>query len=251
MGREWKTEWMKVKYRKIGLMLAIFLGIIILWMLWGMEDMPPEQIWDGYRMSFLQLALIDTILLPTMIAMLASRLCDTEIKGDTLKLLCTMEKKGRLFDMKLLMGAVYLGIFMIVQIFLILGLGFFFGYGRPLDPMHLLCFVLEIYVVSLGVYLLQQILSFFSSNQIIPLAAGLFGSFIGLFAWFFPGNPIRKIFIWGFYSQLCFINYNWDESTRITTYYDVPFDTASFCLLAAVLFVGYILGKLLFLRKEL
>jgi len=251
MLREWKTEWMKVRYRKIGLMLLAFLGLIVLWILWTESDAPAEQIWDGYRMIFMQLPLIDTILMPTMIAMLASRLCDAEVKGDTLKLLCTMERKGRLFDMKLLMGSVYLGLFMLAEILFILGLGLICGYGRPLNPMHLLYFMLEVYAVSLVVYLLQQVLSFFFENQILPLAAGLFGSFIGLFAWFFPGNPIRKVFIWGFYSQLCFINYNWDENTRIMTYYDVPFDWASFALLMSVLVVGYAAGKMLFLRKEL
>lgn len=251
MIREWKTEWMKVRYRKIGLMLLAFLGIVFLWSLWGIQDVSEDQIRDGYRMLFLQIPLIDTILLPIMIAMLASRLCDAEVKGDTLKLLCTMERKGRLFDMKLLMGAVYLGLFMGAEILFILGTGQIMGYERPLEPRHMVFFVLEVYVVSLAVYLLQQVLSFFFENQIIPLAVGILGSFIGLFAWFFPGNPMRKLLIWGFYSQLGFINYTWDETTRITTYYNVPFDTGSFILLLVILAVGYAVGKILFLRKEL
>ena len=49
MRREWKCEWMKVRYRKIGLILSAFLGIIILWIVWAVRDAPPEEIWDGYR----------------------------------------------------------------------------------------------------------------------------------------------------------------------------------------------------------
>lgn len=251
MGREWKTEWMKVRYRKIGLMLLAFLVLITLWVVWALGDISEEQIWDGYRMMFLQIPLLDTTLMPTMIAMLASRLCDAEVKGDTLKLLCTMERKGRLFDMKLLMGAVYLGAFVAAELVIMLALGWLYGFGRPLEPIQIVYFLLEVYVVSLAVYLLQQVLSFFFENQIIPLAAGLFGSFVGLFAWFFPGNPIRKIFIWGFYSQLCFINYDWDRAARITTYYDIPFDRGSLILLLVILAAGYAVGKSLFLRKEL
>lgn len=251
MWREWKTEWIKVRYRKIGLLLAAFWGLIALWILWAVYDAPPEQIWDGYRMSFLQIPLMDTILMPTMTAMLASRLCDAEVKGDTLKLLCTMERKGRLFDMKLLMGAVYLGAFVAAEILLLFAVGRFFGYGRPMEPIHLLYFVMQVYMVSLVILLFQQILSFFFENQIIPLASGLFGSFLGLFLWFFPGSPMRKLFIWGYYSVLCFVNYDWDEKTRITTYYDVPFDTGSLCLLLLILIIGYIAGKMLFLRKEI
>lgn len=251
MRREWKTEWMKVRYRKIGLLIAAFLGLIVLWVIWALSDAPAEQIWDGYRMMFLQISLMDTILLPTMIAMLTSRLCDAEVKGDTLKLLCTMEKKGRLFDMKLLMGAVYLAAFVAAEVCMILAAGVLYGYGRPLESVHILYFVTGIYLVSLAVLLLQQVLSFFFENQILPLAAGLFGSFVGLFCWFFPGSPVRKCFLWGFYSLFCFINYDWDETTRIVTYYNVSFDTGSMMLLLVILVLGYGFGKMMFLRKEI
>lgn len=251
MWREWKTEWMKVRYRKIGLTLAAFLVLITLWVMWAVHDAPMEQIEDGYRMSFMQFPLIDTILMPTMIAMLASRLCDAEVKGDTLKLLCTMERKGRLFDMKLLMGAVYLALFVLAEIGVMLGIGKVLGYVRPVEAIHLAYFVIQIYLVSFVIYLFQQVLSFFFVNQIIPLASGLFGSFVGLFCWFFPGNPMRKLFIWGYYSLFCFINYEWDEKTRIITYYDVPFDTGSLVLLLVILVAGYMAGKSLLLRKEI
>lgn len=252
MGREWKTEWMKVKYRRIGWILAAFFALVVLWILWAVDDASAEQIWDGYRMLFLQIPLMDTILMPTMTAMLASRLCDAEVKGDTLKLLCTMERKGRLFDMKLLMGAVYLAFFVGAELILIFALGKFYGYGRPLEPVQLLLFVLQIYMVSLTVYLFQQLLSFRFENQILPLAAGLLGSFLGLFSWFFPEGIVWKRFlIWAYYSLLGFINYTWDEQTRITTYYNVSFDTVSFLLLVLILLAGYAAGKLWFVRKEI
>lgn len=251
MWREWKTEWMKVRYRKIGLILGAFLVLIVLWVLWAERDAPPEQIADGYRMSFLQFSLIDTTLMPTMIAMLASRLCDAEVKGDTLKLLCTMEKKGRLFDMKLFMGSVYLALFVLAEIGIIIAIGNLQGYARPMEMVHLGYFIIQIYLVSLVIYLFQEVLSFFYENQIIPLAAGLFGSFVGLFCWFFPSNPLRKLFIWGYYSLFCFINYNWDEKTRIMTFYDVPFDTGSLVLFLVIFAAGYLGGKALFLRKEI
>ncbi len=251
MWREWKAEWIKVRYRHMGAILAAFLILVAVWSMWALSDAPPGQVWDGYRMLFLQISLMDTILLPTMIAMLASRLCDTEVKGVTLKLLCTMERKGRLFDMKLLMGAFYLACFVGTEVILMFVLGRLYGFVRPVEPVHLLYFVSGIYLVSLAVYLFQQVLSFFFENQIFPLAAGLFGSFVGLFCWFFPGSPIRKCFLWGFYSLFCFINYDWDKETRIITYYNVPFDTGSMCHLLVILAVGYILGKALFLRKEI
>lgn len=96
MVREWKVEWMKTRYRGIGWIVLAFFGLIVLWSFWALHDIPRSQAEDGFRMLFMQIPLMDTILMPTMIAMLASRLCDAEVKGSTLKLLCTLEKKGAL-----------------------------------------------------------------------------------------------------------------------------------------------------------
>ena len=108
MLREWKTEWMKLRRRKVELLLLAFLGFTFLWCAWILSDADAEALEDGYRWIFSNLSIINTILLPTMLAMLASRICDMEIKGNTLKLICTMENKGRLFDMKFLTGSLYL-----------------------------------------------------------------------------------------------------------------------------------------------
>lgn len=251
MWREWKTEWMKVRYRKIGLIVLAFLGLIVLWIAWILSRNDAEQLQDGYEMLFMNLSLIDTILMPTMIAMLGSRLCDAEVKGDTLKLLCTMEKKGRLFDMKLLTGASYLAVFVLLQAVQIFLTGRLYGFPGTAKPVWYVYFVLQIYTVSMLVLLLQVVLSFFFENQILPLAAGLFGSFVGLFSWFFPNrHPLKFLFLWAYYSELCFMGQDWDRETRISTFYDVPFPFPVLCLLLALLLAGYLAGKQLFLRKE-
>jgi hypothetical protein len=250
----WKTEWMKLRHRKIGFLLLVFFAVEMLWILWEVSDAHAEMIRDGYRMVFIQFELLNSLLMPTMISMLASRLCDAEVKGNNLKLLCTMEPKGRLFHMKLLVGSVYLAIFTAGQIALIMGMGKYYGFTRPLEPVHLFFFVVETYVVGLAILLLQVVLSFFFENQILPLATGIFGSFIGLFSWFLHGTfaeNMKKMILWAYYSLLCVINYNWDEETRITTYYSVPFPIGTFCLLLSMLVVGYAVGKLLFLKKEI
>lgn len=251
MWREWKTEWIKVRYRRIGLIIAAFLGLIFMWISWALQDLPQDQIDDGFRLMFLQLPMLDTILMPTMIAMLASRLCDAEVKGDTLKLLCTLEKKGRLFDMKILTGVCYVTVFVAVETAMIFLENKVHGFVRPLNPVQLLYFILQIYVVSLAVLLLQICLSFFFENQIFPLAAGLFGSFAGLFAWFFRNGFLKRCLLWGYYSQLCFIINDWNPETRIVTYHDAPFDYLSLCILLLILAAEYTVGKRLFLRKEI
>lgn len=252
MWREWKTEWMKVRYRKIGLIVLAFLGLIVLWVSWILSRNDIEELTDGYQMLFMNLPLIDTILMPTMIAMLGSRLCDVEVKGDTLKLLCTMEKKGRLFDMKLLTGAFYLAVFVLLQTVQIFLTGRLYGFPGTAEPVWYVYFALQIYPVSMLILLLQVILSFFYENQILPLAAGLFGSFVGLFSWFFPNsNPLKILFLWAYYSELGFMAQDWDPATRISTFYDTPFPFPMLCLILALLLAGYLAGKQLFLRKEI
>ncbi len=251
MQREWRTEWIKVRYRKVGLLLMAFLMLIFLWVSWALSRNTKEEMADGYRMIFLQLPMIHTILAPTMLAMLASRLCDAEVKGDTLKLLCTLEHKGRLFDMKLLMGACYLALFVFAEVGILFIQGAIYHFQRPLEPVQILFFVFQIYLVSFAIFLLQVVLSFFFENQILPLAIGLLGSFVGLFSWFFANGIGKLVLIWAYYSQLCFVAFDWEKETRVITYYNKPFDVFSFVLLIVLLVAGYVIGKSLFLRKEI
>ena len=129
MIREWKTERMKVRGWKIGLILLAFLALVALWTTWALHGIPKEQMDDGYWMMLLQIPLMD--------------------KGDTLKLLYTLQRKEHVFDIKLLMGTVYLTLFVAAEAGLIFLQGARLGFARPMDPVQLLYFVLQIYAVCL------------------------------------------------------------------------------------------------------
>ncbi len=110
-------------------------------------------------------------------------------------------------------------------------------------------FGVSVFSVSLAVYLIQQILSMYYENQIIPLAAGLLGAFGGLFSNFLP-SQIQRLVVWGYYGVLRSVNMDWDQDTKIITLYERPMDYGFLIfvlLLAAALYLG---GKKLFLRKE-
>ena len=251
MWREWKIEWMKVQRRGIGLLVFLFWGVTALWSTWVLHGVPKSQLEDEFRMMIFQLPLMDTILMPTMIAMTASRLCDMEVKGNTLKLLCTMERKEHIFDIKLLTGVCYLTLFVVMQMGMMVVQGALYGFVGSLQPRQFFFFFLQIYVVSVGILLLQVILSFSFENQILPLAAGLFGSFMGLFSWFFPKGFLKKCILWSYYSDLCFMINDWDREAGTVTYYDAPFDFLSLGILLIIVAAGYVAGKKYFLRKEL
>ena len=85
----------------------------------------------------------------------------------------------------------------------------------------------------------------------MPLAAGLFGSFAGLFSWFLPKGILHRVLIWGYYCLLSFLGSYWEEETRIMYFYDVPLDRTALYSLLVLLVLGYLAGKYLFLRKEI
>ena len=66
-------------------------------------------------MLFYNLALIDAIFLPISVAVIASRNCELEHKGATLKLLETMVTPGRLYCTKMLWGALVLATLLAVR----------------------------------------------------------------------------------------------------------------------------------------
>lgn len=245
---EWKTEWMKVRRRKIALVPAAFLLFTFLWLSWAARSSHMESEEDSWMWLLMCLGLVNTILIPAMSAMLASRLCDAELKGNTLKLLCTMEEKGRLFDMKLLTGASYMGVYVAAELVMMAAFGRMHSFVGGITLRQLVCFLLQSGLVSMGVLLLQMLLSLFSANQILPLAVGLAGSFLGLFSWFIR-LPFWRAVVWAYYNLLGYIGQNWDESSRIVSYYEVPMDRWALITLLAALPAGYILGRQLFIHR--
>lgn len=251
MLREWKAERMKVKRRGVGLLLSLFWGVTMLWLYWGVSQMSGEALKDGYRTFWMNLSTINSVMLPTLAALLASRLCDEEIKGNTLKLLCTLEPKGRIYDMKLLLELRYLLLYVLAELILLAAGGPLLGFGNPLEGKHILRFLLQTLSVTGVLLLLQTALSFLLENQILPLAMGILGSFMALFSWFLPPKVTAFLLPWGYYSRLVFLNFTWDEATRVMQYYDVPLNGGAVAILLVAGVLCYSIGKMLFLRKEI
>ena len=251
MTRAVALEFYKVRRRKVWLVLLALIGVQFLWSLIAYFRMKPtpELLENGWLSCLQQFAMLNTIIMPFFSAILASRLCDIEHKGQTFKLLETVQPPAGLFAAKFLCGAVYLAAASVLQMFLMLLVGMargFHGYP-PTKPFALQ--LLFSFAVNLAVYLLQQILSLQIQNQMIPMAVGLFGSFLGLFSLFFPKTVMRLV-LWSYYALLSPVAMDWNEQTRITRYTVLNPDWGSFTVLAAVLIGLYILGRTLFVRKE-
>ena len=242
-------EFWKIRRRKVWTIVAALLFMQILWLLWGVNRMDVHELSQGWMFFLYKFPLLNAIMVPVIAAITASRLCDIEHKGQMLKLLHTLMPAGCLFTAKFLCGALYMLAVVLLQItvMVIAGLALGFAGNPPLDK--LLYYLLFTMTVSITILLLQQVLSLLFRNQMMPLAVGVIGSFAGLFSMFFPPG-LGKFILWGYYGVLMFVRMDWDRVTRITDYYYVPVDWSGFGILAVTFCLLYLLGRALFIRKD-
>lgn len=247
--RQWNAEQKKSRRRKIWLVPLGFLCFETLWVIWQLKNPSPDDLASGYLMFFYNFPLINAILLPVMISVIASRLCDMEIKGDTLKLLYTLQKRRAFYACKYLAGLKYLLLFVLGQTALILISGRLYGFANPPKPSMLLATEAVVFVVSAALLSVQQLLSLYSENQILPLAVGIGGAFLGLFSMFFPAG-IARLVLWGYYALFPTVQMNWYPETRVIEYYEVPFPLPSFLLFILFTAVLYLICRTIILKKE-
>lgn len=247
--RELMAEQKKARRRKVWLVPLGFLTFEVIWTLWQLSHIKPEERITGYLMLFYDLPLMNTIIIPTMISVIASRLCDMEIKGDTLKLLYTLQRPSGFFDCKYLAGIKYLFCFAIGHCILILSAGAAFCFGHPLKISMLAAYLAVTLCTGMILLAIQQTLSLLSNSQIMPLVVGLAGSFLGLFSLFFP-EPVARLVIWGYFAAFSCVKINWDRTTKITEFYEVPFPLTGFLIFAAAGILILIICRMIVIKKE-
>lgn len=240
----------KAKYRKLWMIAAGVIVIQFFWISWGMHSSREgKELTDAFYTILYQIPLMNTILLPLCLGALSSRIWDIEHKGETFKLLCTMQKRENIYRFKTLYGFMYIMLIGIFQIVLMLVIENIFKTSQTLPLNHVIYMFISTLAVSIVIYLIQQIFTFSFKNQLVPLSIGLFGSFLGLFSAFFP-MQIQKFVIWAYYAVLSTIGMNWDRDTRIITYFEQGYNVKVFGFILCLGVIVYFLGKKLFMRRE-
>lgn len=253
-----KIEKQKLHHRHIGLLYTLLLIVLFLWLFWCMYDRNGNtgKIIDettrtqGYFQLLLSLPLMNAILLPTVLAAAESRLCDMEIRGNTLKMLCTMQRRQSIYAIKLLFGFAYFFVFVLAETALVPLMCILFKVEQVFPYRELGHFAFSTICVGTVLIILQQSLSLLSENQLLPLFVGVSGSFAGLFSWFFP-QPIRYMLPWGYFCVGCTINLDYNETTRIATYYPIPFPYLYWLCFLAFGIATLWIGKKKFMTKEI
>lgn len=244
------AECMKTKRRFLWLLPFGVVFLEFLWMATNSYLRKPEVSSEGFYTLLFQFPLINTIFMPLTLAAMASRLCDAENKGDTYKLLCTMQQKKYIFDAKLLLGIFYILLFTALEAGVIPLLGNLHSFTQKLPLRHYFTFLAVFFLVSLVLFLLQQILSLLIPNQLIPLFAGLLGSMVGIFSAFFPMGKLAGLVPWGYYMMGMTLSSVYEKSTRSMHLVEAPFAWGWFAAFLAASVLLYLAGRHLFLKKE-
>ena len=92
-----KLEFFKCRRRKILLVCAAVLAAELVWIVSTFARQDAEDLLQGWMLLLYDLAMVDAIIMPISVATIASRNCELEHKGTTLKLLETMASPGALY----------------------------------------------------------------------------------------------------------------------------------------------------------
>lgn len=242
-------EFYKIRRRKIGVTVAMMVAVQFMWALWANRNMNPHQLSQGWMSCLYSFSQINCIMMPFIAAVVGSRLSDIEHKGNTLKLLKSIMPSSELFMSKFLCGAFFMVITVILQIGIIIFIGNLKGFTQEFPLGYFFYFALFTLLVNLALLLLQLILSLFFVNQMVGFIIAIAGTFLGLYSLFF--KSVTRFVLWGYYGLLSPVGMNWDKNTRVVDLYWTNIPYAELLILVMILALLYIIGKKLFIGKEI
>lgn len=247
---ELTVEYRKQKHMFIWLIPLVFLAVIFLWSTAGQGGLSDNDLAQGYSYLLYLMPVLNCILMPVMLAVLSSRICDMEVKGGTWKLLFTLQEKSRFYDRKFLTEFLYLALFCVGELTVLLLCGMLLGYTEPLPVKQALLHLAATLLTGSAVLTLQHILSLLAANQFVPLLTGLAGSFLGLFSEFFP-PALARLVLWGYFGAFTPYHMDWNNDAQKIILIHKSFPTGLFAGLFGFTVLSYLLCRHIFLKKEL
>lgn len=228
------TEFLKLKHKYILLTATAMIGFQIIWLLFASyRHMDSSTLAVGWISNLYQFPLLNTLLLPTFLALLASRISDVEHRENTFKNLLLYQSGQTLFTSKAMCGIVIILLMHIIQFSFMLLCGYLFHFTDTFKGIAYMQYFITTFLVSLTIFLLQLDLSLYFSNQVIPFIVGLSGSMFGIVLMLMPWH-YQAICPWGGYISLIPVLIEWNEKTQTTSYYYTAFGLTSWINLLLV-----------------
>lgn len=245
-----QLEFYKIRRRNVWLSMYAMLGVQLLWGLWTMRNPNDRELASGWMSLLYSLTILDGLMMPTIMSLLASRLADIEHKGNTYKLLKTLRPAGSLYHAKALCGLAVILVLLASQAAVFILYGYCLGYeGNPDPRYYLLSYGLN-FTSCLSLFLLQLLLSMLFANQMIPLVAGLGGSMIALLVMFVSHYSFLP---WGGCLSSSVVGMDWDQASRNITYYYREYSSMEIAAVVCIFVwvaIFYAAGRRIFTHRE-
>ena len=234
--KELRAELRKTRRRQLSL-TAVCISLFVL--LWATQTggSGAERAAVGYSALFYAVPVMNTVVMPLGIAVIASRIWDIESKENNCRLLLTLQSRSALFLSKTLLGLFQIVLICAVEGVGLLALGRLSGYTEALDRTQFWWMMVCTFAVNAMLFFLWFLLSIRFPSQVPALAAGMVGSLSGLFAAFMP-QGISRLLPWGYYIPLSAMGMDWNRVTREVRYVPIPYP-AWLLAVTAVLLAGF------------
>ena len=236
MGKALHAELQKARRRHD---LLICLAVPVVVYLWAGAAAPTgaDELANAYSALLFALPVLNAILMPIVMALIASRLWDMEVKGSTTKLLYTLQSRRSLFAAKAALG--------LAEIFLIVTLeaagapliGHLQHYTQPYPAAGQAAYLWGCtFAVDCMIFFSELLLTVLLANPLPALCVGILGTLLGLFSAFMPAW-VGYFVPWGYFIPLnTYRIADWDQASKVVTYMIVPFQWP--LLVATVVLAG-------------
>lgn len=248
-GKLFTAEYRKTRGRYMLPTILCMIAAELAWILNG--RLSEDAVLKGWMMLLYQLPLINALFLPVMAIVISFRLGDLEHKGNMLKNLCCIAKRGSLYDAKLLYGGGLMFVSVIVQFPAVILYGHIMRFGGEFPVKEYLYLLLFTVTATGAVYLLQHALALCCKKTAVPFLVGIIGEFAGVLSMFLPQTFLQKSIPWGYYGMMMFVGAEYDRATRISTYYRLEIDWGGFMLMLAASALLYAGGKWIFCNMDM
>ena len=231
--------------------LPVVLGIGVLALCWAntMKLSDPASLAYGYSMVLYGLSIVNAVVMPLSMAVLGSRLWDVEVRGSACKLLYTLQSRGSLFGAKVALGFAEVLVAPLMELAGTLAFERTYRATAALSPAALGWFFFCTLAVNALLFFFELMLSLFFENQVPALGCGVLFSMTGLFAMFMP-PAFTRLLPWAYYAVTLSVGMVYDESTRISTFYPIPYPVWALAVVVALCGLVLMAGWRLVRRKE-
>ena len=213
---------LKKSRRRYNTLVAVSIALFVL--LWATQtDGTGEKgLKQGYSGLLYAVPVMNTVVMPLGMAVLASRGWDLESKEKSCRMLLTLQSRGELFLGKAAVALLQILLIGAIETLGIPVLGRHFGFTEVLDRRQLGWLAICTFAVNGMLFFLFFLLSIRFDNQVPALAAGMVGSLSGLFSAYMP-LMVSYCMPWSYYIPLSTIRLDWNPETKAIRYYAAPY----------------------------